>query len=318
MNHYYTPLGILEAKIQNDKVLSCRFVIPDKNDYIFNLDNISEALKTYFVQKLDFEDKTYTLTANSEFQKMVLLATKNILIGQTKTYQEIAQAINNKDAFRAVGNALNKNPLPLFIPCHRVIGQKKLSSYGGGNWRKEILLLHEKGFFDELGIVHGSVELKPYNPKWPEMYKIEEKIILNECSCIIKKIHHIGSTSIENIQSKPIIDIMIELDDFSCKEQIFKELLNIGYIFRMQAREDWIFMSKGFNEKKMYHLHLVFKDSEFAQEHLIFRDNLRKYPSIAKEYEHLKIDLLSQYRDSPEDYTINKSNFIYEHSQAIK
>ncbi|MDA3870793.1 MAG: methylated-DNA--[protein]-cysteine S-methyltransferase [Candidatus Marinimicrobia bacterium] len=65
----------------------------------------------------------------SEFQKSVLYVIKNIPYGNTKSYSEIAKIIDNPLSSRAVGNATGKNPIPIIIPCHRVI--KKDNSIGG-------------------------------------------------------------------------------------------------------------------------------------------------------------------------------------------
>jgi methylated-DNA-[protein]-cysteine S-methyltransferase len=64
---------------------------------------------------------------------------------QKFSYGDVARAVGSPRAFRAVGNANNKNPIPLIIPCHRVIGSDgKLVGFGGGIWRKHWLLEHEK------------------------------------------------------------------------------------------------------------------------------------------------------------------------------
>jgi methylated-DNA-[protein]-cysteine S-methyltransferase len=64
--------------------------------------------------------------------------------GETRSYQEIAQSAGNKKAARAVGQACNRNPIPIFIPCHRVIGAGgKLTGYGGGLKIKSMLLALE-------------------------------------------------------------------------------------------------------------------------------------------------------------------------------
>ncbi len=82
----------------------------------------------------------------TDFQKAVWRQLKKIPFGQTASYGDVARAIGRPRAFRAVGNANNKNPIPLIIPCHRVIGSDgKLVGFGGGIWRKRWLLDHEKG-----------------------------------------------------------------------------------------------------------------------------------------------------------------------------
>ena len=75
------------------------------------------------------------------FQKQVWEALLAIPYGGTKTYKEIAAAINNPKALRAVGMANNKNPIAIMIPCHRVVGSNgKLVGYAGGLEMKEQLL----------------------------------------------------------------------------------------------------------------------------------------------------------------------------------
>ena len=81
----------------------------------------------------------------SEFQKKVWKALLDIPYGQTRTYKEIAIAIGNEKACRAVGMANNRNPISIIIPYHRVIGANgKLVGYGGGFDIKEKLLNIEK------------------------------------------------------------------------------------------------------------------------------------------------------------------------------
>ena len=81
----------------------------------------------------------------TDFQKAVWRQLQKIPFGQTASYGDVARAVGSPRAFRAVGNANNKNPIPLIIPCHRVIGSDgKLVGFGGGIWRKEWLLEHEQ------------------------------------------------------------------------------------------------------------------------------------------------------------------------------
>ena len=86
------------------------------------------------------------LPEGTDFQKAVWRQLQKIPFGRTASYGDVARAIGSPKAFRAVGNANNKNPIPLIIPCHRVIGSDgKLVGFGGGIWRKEWLLDHEAG-----------------------------------------------------------------------------------------------------------------------------------------------------------------------------
>lgn len=81
----------------------------------------------------------------TEFQQKVWRALQKIPYGKTCSYKEVAQNIGNAKACRAVGMANNKNPIPIFIPCHRVIGANgNLVGYAGGLSMKEKLLKIEK------------------------------------------------------------------------------------------------------------------------------------------------------------------------------
>lgn len=78
------------------------------------------------------------------FQQRVWQALRQIPYGQTASYKQIAQTIGHPTACRAVGGANNKNPLPIFIPCHRVIGAGgSLTGYAGGLDLKQGLLALE-------------------------------------------------------------------------------------------------------------------------------------------------------------------------------
>ena len=82
----------------------------------------------------------------TEFQKKVWTALCKIPYGETRSYKQIAEAVGNSKASRAVGMANNKNPIMIFIPCHRVIGANgSLVGYAGGLDMKEELLALEKG-----------------------------------------------------------------------------------------------------------------------------------------------------------------------------
>lgn len=79
------------------------------------------------------------------FQQRVLTAVRQIPYGRTMTYSEIAEAIGSPRAARAIGMANARNPLPLIIPCHRVVSRDGLGGYGGGLELKEALLSLEAG-----------------------------------------------------------------------------------------------------------------------------------------------------------------------------
>ncbi len=76
----------------------------------------------------------------TNFERIMLIETAKVDFGGTVTYAKLAKNIGNQGAARAVGNALNKNPLPLLIPCHRVVSQNGIGGYRYGIKAKAFLL----------------------------------------------------------------------------------------------------------------------------------------------------------------------------------
>jgi AraC family transcriptional regulator of adaptative response/methylated-DNA-[protein]-cysteine methyltransferase len=105
---------------------------------------IEDELKLYFKQALK-EFTTPLIFTGTKFQKKVWLNLTKIPAGRTCSYSELAAAVGNKKASRAVANSNANNILALVVPCHRVILQsRKIGGYAGGIEKKEWLLCHEK------------------------------------------------------------------------------------------------------------------------------------------------------------------------------
>lgn len=92
----------------------------------------------------------------TDFQRRVWLALRDIPYGTTISYAELARRVGNMTAVRAVGAANGRNPIPIIVPCHRVVGSDgSLTGFGGGIERKRWLLQHEgalAGGQGELGV----------------------------------------------------------------------------------------------------------------------------------------------------------------------
>ncbi len=108
------------------------------------LKEVEKQLEEYFEGKR----KTFDVPLNpkgTKFMKEVWTALQDIPYGEVKTYQQIAKKVGNPKAARAVGMANHKNPIPIIIPCHRVIGSNgKLVGYALGMDKKRFLLEWEK------------------------------------------------------------------------------------------------------------------------------------------------------------------------------
>lgn len=137
---------------EKDSLLTC---IKKEFDYsLFSKSlapgQIIRDIKGYFDGGKPLLDYALDFTGCTPFQVMVYNRTKTIPYGQIKTYLWISRRIKNNNSQRAVGGALAKNPLPIFIPCHRVIksnGDIGGFSAGTGVHLKEKMLLLERGCY---------------------------------------------------------------------------------------------------------------------------------------------------------------------------
>lgn len=106
----------------------------------------AQQLAAYFKDPRAPLDAPLDLEGLTPFTQAVLLSLKDIPPGQTLTYGQVAKIAGRPKAPRAVGQALHNNPLPLFLPCHRVIGADgSLTGFGSGLPLKEALLAWEGG-----------------------------------------------------------------------------------------------------------------------------------------------------------------------------
>ena len=146
--YYSSPIGLIEVTGNEEGIASLYFVDikkenisrihPSLKECIYQLEEYFSGLRNEFGLKLN--------PGGTEFQKKVWFQLETIPFGKTTSYLQISKQIGDANATRAVGNANASNPISIIIPCHRVIGNSgKLIGYGGGLWRKEWLLNHEKG-----------------------------------------------------------------------------------------------------------------------------------------------------------------------------
>ena len=105
---------------------------------------VRAAFDRYFGGEADALDALPVDPGGTPFQSKVWHALREIAAGRTWSYAQLAERVGSPAAVRAVGAANGANPIPLVLPCHRVIGKNgKLVGYGGGMERKEWLLRHE-------------------------------------------------------------------------------------------------------------------------------------------------------------------------------
>ncbi len=142
---YEFEIGLIKITYECEKVISIKKVLSNEEITDFGVetaltDKVYFELGEYFAGKR----KIFTFPVElrgTEFQVKVWNALCEIPYGETRSYKDIAIAIGNEKASRAVGMANNKNPILIAVPCHRVIGaNKKLVGYAGGLDMKELLL----------------------------------------------------------------------------------------------------------------------------------------------------------------------------------
>lgn len=140
-----TPLGNMEITANNKAVISVYF--KDMDTKTENKNDITTECKQQLEQYFASERTVFDLPLEhhgTDFQKQVWQALLDIPFGTVASYLNIAQAINNPKAIRAVGAANGKNPHTIIVPCHRIIGSNgTLTGYASGLERKSWLLEHE-------------------------------------------------------------------------------------------------------------------------------------------------------------------------------
>jgi methylated-DNA-[protein]-cysteine S-methyltransferase len=151
-NIFFYDTSIGRIVIMDNGIEITDMGLEDRVDYkdmnVCETELIKEAA-AQLTEYLDGRRKKFDLPLNpqgTEFQKKVWKALCDIPYGQTRSYKQVAEAVGNPKGPRAVGMANNRNPIIIFIPCHRVIGANgSLVGYGGGLHVKEKLLAIEKG-----------------------------------------------------------------------------------------------------------------------------------------------------------------------------
>lgn len=145
---YKSQFGFFKIAHENGTVVFLKKIhddiVDDRGTKTAFTDEVFAQLTDYFQGKRKNFSFPYELHG-TDFQKKVWNALCRIPYGETRSYKEIAIAVGNEKASRAVGMANNKNPITIVVPCHRVVGSSgKLVGYAGGIEMKQYLLAMEK------------------------------------------------------------------------------------------------------------------------------------------------------------------------------
>ena len=167
----------------------------------------------------------------------------------------------------------------------------------------------ERARMSIIGLEKGAVKLVEYREEWKTCFEQEKQLLLEAVSDYAAQIEHIGSTSVPEVVAKPIIDILIGVENLEIVQKFVQNLQAAGYEYKgengIPGRE---FFSKG--EPRTHHLHIVITNGHIWNYHIAFRDFLRKAPDHAQQYSKLKLQLAAQFPRDRESYTDAKAPFI--------
>jgi len=157
-----------------------------------------------------------------------------------------------------------------------------------------------------------KVEVKPYNEQWPLMFEEEAHTLYEIFDSEMIDIHHIGSTSVNGLKAKPIIDIMPVVRDIHQIDAFNMAMTTIGYD---PKGENGIvgrrYFQKG-GDTHTYHVHMYEWDNPEVERHIAFRDYLRAHPSDAKKYSDLKEALAQRFPYDIASYIKGKEQLALE------
>jgi GrpB-like predicted nucleotidyltransferase (UPF0157 family) len=157
------------------------------------------------------------------------------------------------------------------------------------------------------------IRLSEHKEYWKDWYQ-EEKKFLSSFLPKNVQIYHIGSTAVNGIWAKPIVDILLEAKPTE-HQTIYELLLENGYLC-MAQRKNCMDFNKGYTNagfaERVFHLHL----RDFGDhDELYFRDYLNDHPEVAKEYENLKLSRWKSFEYDRDGYTMMKTDFVRKYTK---
>jgi len=152
--------------------------------------------------------------------------------------------------------------------------------------------------------------LVEHDSKWNKEFEAEAALIRSVLEDEIVDIQHIGSTAINNIKAKPIVDIAVLLSREEYLQAYTRDLAKMGYVYYPESSSvERLFYRKG--DPVKFHLSLTQEGkTDYWRRQLVFRDYLNSHPDKAVEYQKLKEDLLIKDPTAGKIYSEGKSNFV--------
>jgi GrpB-like predicted nucleotidyltransferase (UPF0157 family) len=155
------------------------------------------------------------------------------------------------------------------------------------------------------------IRIEPYDPSWPVAFERERAALEAAIGAwAAGGIHHVGSTAVPGLAAKPIVDILVGVEDLEGSRECFEPLARLEYLYAAYLSEEMHWFCKPHPDRRTHHLHLVPTSGRRYADELAFRDRLRTDPDTAMAYEALKRELAARFPADREAYTDGKSEFI--------
>jgi GrpB-like predicted nucleotidyltransferase (UPF0157 family)/RimJ/RimL family protein N-acetyltransferase/predicted nucleotidyltransferase len=155
------------------------------------------------------------------------------------------------------------------------------------------------------------IRVVAYDPAWPQRFETERALLERTIGpWITGAVHHVGSTAVAGLAAKPVIDVLVGVEDLVSSRACFDVLRGLGYMYAPYRESEMHWFCKPSPSYRTHHLHLVPTGSRRYRDELEFRDRLRSCPELAAEYALLKGDLATHHEHDREGYTQGKREFI--------
>lgn len=162
-----------------------------------------------------------------------------------------------------------------------------------------------------IGISKNAVELYPFSQKWSLLFEKEKLSLYNLIGDYVVDIQHVGSTSIKEMPSKPIIDIVVGLKDLNDGFNLINTIESLGYHYKGSlGKSNRFFFWKGSEDNNTHNLHITEYGDKNWDNQILFRDFINTHPEYKSKYLELKVELANTHKDDRSTYTQRKSEFI--------
>ena len=154
------------------------------------------------------------------------------------------------------------------------------------------------------------IGISPYDPAGRAFERERARSPRRSCAWVTGGIHHVGSTAVPGLEAKPIVDILVGVEDLESSRACFEPLAGLEYLYAPYLSEEMHWFCKPDPSRRTHHLHLAPAAGRRYADELAFRDRLRADPDAAEAYAALKRRLTARFRDDRDAYTDAKAEFI--------